>query len=221
MAQHLGISHDKVWRVLRKEGICLQRQRSWCVSADPNFVVKAVDIIGLYLNPPENALVLSIDEKPTIKAIERPHGYVYTSNKKIVQGIKGAYKRHGPINLFSALEIATGVIKNHVTTRKRRIEFLEFMDQIAVYQPINLEIHVILDNYYIHKRYDEWLKAHNNFYFHYTPTSSSWLNMVEIWFGIMTRKALKGSSFTSRENLIQAINDFISHLSKIKLSDYR
>jgi transposase len=210
VAKALGISDDKVWRILRAEGICLQRQRSWCVSTDVNFTAKAADIVGLYLNPPEDAIVISIDEKPSIQAIESPVGYVFTSNKKIVQGFKSTYARHGTLNLFAALEVATGQINTKFTEKKRRIEFLEFMEQIAEEYPQEKEIHVILDNYCIHKKCDLWLAKHPNFTFHFTPTSASWLNMVEIWFGIMTKKALKGGSFASIAELCKAISDFIS-----------
>jgi transposase len=128
LAKELGLSADIVWKILREEGVHLQRQRTWCVSTDPHFAEKAADIIGLYLNPPENAIVLSIDEKPGIQAIERPNGYVLTSNSKIVRGIKSTYIRHGTVNLFAALEIANGIVRSQFTDRKRRIEFLEFID---------------------------------------------------------------------------------------------
>lgn len=110
VAGHIGGSAHAVWRVLKKEGICLSRQRSWCVSTDPEFAPNAADIVGLYLNPPENALVISVDEKPSIQALERATGYVETDNGEIVRGYKSTYKRHGTLNLFAALEIATGAI---------------------------------------------------------------------------------------------------------------
>lgn len=209
LAAHLGASDDAIWRVLRKEGICLSRQRSWCVSTDPEFASKAADIVGLYLNPPEKALVISIDEKPSIQALERARGYVCTSNGKIVQGLKSTYKRHGTLNLFAALNVATGAIHTQTTKLKRRLEFLEFMDHLLSELPADEEIHVILDNYCIHKRNDEWLGAHPNVTFHFTPTSASWLNMVEIWFGILSRKALKGASFRSIDQLREAIEAFV------------
>lgn len=209
VATALGISAHKVWRILRKEGICLQRHRSWCVSTDPEFTSKAADVVGLYLNPPENALVLSVDEKPSIQALERPVGYVCTGNGKIVRGMKSTYRRHGTLNLFAALEVATGAIRSRITNQKRRVEFLEFMDQVVSEIPEDRDIHVILDNYCIHKRNEEWLVKHPNVHFHFTPTSASWLNMVEIWFGILSRKALKGASFTHRDELAKAIQDFI------------
>jgi transposase len=210
VAKHLDTSVDAVWRLLRKENICLSRQRSWCVSTDPEFIPKAADIVGLYLNPPENALVISIDEKPSIQALERATGYVQTDNGKIVRGFKSTYKRHGTLNLFAALEIATGAIHTQTTHQKRRLEFLAFMDQVLAGLPGDKEIHVILDNYCIHKKNDEWLAAHPNVHFHFTPTSASWLNQVEIWFGIFSRKALKGASFESIEHLRQAIEAFVA-----------
>jgi transposase len=210
VAKHLDASVHAVWRVLRKEGICLSRQRSWCVSTDPEFAAKAANIIGLYLNPPENALVVSVDEKPSIQALERSTGYVETDSGKIVRGFKSTYSRHGVLNLFAALEVATGAIHTQTTKLKRRVEFLEFMDKIMAEIPADREVHVILDNYCIHKRNNAWLAAHPNVFFHFTPTSASWLNQVEVWFGIMTRKALRGASFKSTEELAKAIHDFIT-----------
>jgi len=203
-------STDSVWRILRKEGICLNRQRSWCVSTDPEFTAKAADIVGLYLNPPENALVLCIDEKPSIQALERTTGYIETDNGKIVRGYKSTYKRHGTLNLFAALQVATGFVHTKTTKRKRRPEFLEFMDKVMSEIPSDKEIHVVLDNYCIHKKNDAWLAAHPNVSFHFTPTSASWLNQVEIWFGILSRKALRGGSFKDTEELRKAIEAFVA-----------
>ncbi len=208
LAAALGVSKAAVWRVLRNEGIQLRRHRSWCVSTDPQFAAKAADIVGLYLNPPENALVLSVDAKPSIQALERATGYVQTSSGKIVQGLKSTYKRHGTLNLFAALEIATGVIRGKTTQTKKRIDFQAFMSEIITDQPPDRHIHVILDNDCTHKKNETWLAAHPNVTFHFTPTSPSWLNQVEIWFGIFTRKALAGASFRSAEQLTQAIQDF-------------
>ncbi len=209
LAKYLNASVHAVWRVLRKEGICLMRQRSWCVSTDPEFAAKAADVVGLYLNPPENALVLSIDEKPSIQALERATGYVETDNGKIVRGFKSTYKRHGTLNLFAALEVATGAIRTRITKQKRRVEFLGFMEQVLSELPAEREIHVILDNYCIHKKNEPWLAAHPKVFFHFTPTSASWLNQVEIWFGIFSRKALRGASFRDQEQLRQAIEGFV------------
>lgn len=208
LASALGVSDAAVWRVLRKEGIQLRRHRSWCVSTDPQFAAKAADIIGLYLDPPTNALVLSVDEKPSIQALERATGYVQTSSGKIVHGLKSTYKRHGTVNLFAALEVATGFIRGKTTQTKKRLDFQAFMSEIVEEQPADREIHVILDNYCTHKKNEPWLAAHPNVTFHFTPTSASWLNQVEIWFGIFTRKALSGASFRTVEQMKQAIHDF-------------
>jgi len=210
LAQELNASKDAVWRVLRKERICLSRQRSWCVSTDPEFAAKAADIVGLYLNPPLNALVISVDEKPSIQALERRTGYVQTDSGKVMRGYKSTYKRHGTLNLFAALEVATGAIHAQTTTKKRRVEFLAFMDQVLSDLPSATEIHVIVDNYCIHKKCDTWLAEHPQVTFHYTPTSASWLNLVEVWFGILSRKALRGASFRSTEELRTAIETFIA-----------
>lgn len=157
LATALGVSDDAVWRVLRKEGIQLQRHRSWCVSTDTEFAAKAADVIGLYLNPPENALVLSVEEKPSIQALERARGYVQTSSGKIVQGMKSTYKRHGTVNLFAALELATGVIRGKTTQTKKRADFQAFMDEVVADQPADRQIHVILDNLNTHKKNEDWL----------------------------------------------------------------
>jgi transposase len=206
----VSVSDDAVWRVLRKEGIQLRRHRSWCVSTDPEFSVKSADIIGLYLAPPQKALVLCVDEKPSIQALERSTGYVQTSSGKIVRGLKSTYKRHGTINLFAALDVAAGTIQSKTTVTKKRPDFQSFLDDIVADVPEDKDIHVILDNYCTHKKNEEWLALHTNVHFHFTPTSASWLNQVEIWFGILSRKTLSGASFTSTEQLVQAIEAFIA-----------
>uniref|UniRef100_E6QV49 Transposase of ISCARN106, IS630 family n=1 Tax=mine drainage metagenome TaxID=410659 RepID=E6QV49_9ZZZZ len=210
LAKELNVSDDAIWRILRKEGIQLQRHRSWCVSTDPEFSAKAADVIGLYLSPPQNALVLSIDEKPSIQALERKTGYVCTSSGKIVRGMKSTYKRHGTINLFAALNVFTGIIQSKTTATKKRQDFQSFMEEVVSDIPSDQQIHVILDNYCTHKKNDDWLANHPNVHFHFTPTSASWLNQIEIWFGIFSRKTLSGASFAGTEQLIEAINAFIA-----------
>jgi transposase len=183
------------------------------VSTDPQFAAKAADIVGLYLAPPQKALVLSVDEKPSIQALSRATGYVRTSSGKIVRGLKSTYRRNGTLNLFAALDVATGIVRNQTTATKTtatktRADFQAFMDEVVADVPADREIHVILDNYCTHKNNDALLKAHPKVTFHFTPTSASWLNQVEIWFGILTRKALKDASFDSKEALAKAIHDF-------------
>lgn len=209
LAKELDAPVDAVWKILRNEGIHLQRQRSWCISTDKHFASKAADIVGLYLNPPLNAIVLCVDEKPSIQALERKTGYIMTDNGRIARAYQSTYKRHGTLNLFAALEVSTGKIIGKVTETKKRDDFQSFMSGVVSEYSPDQELHVILDNYCTHKRNDTWLESHKNIHFHYTPTSASWLNQVEIWFGIFTRKALRGSSFTSPAQLRQRIEDFI------------
>jgi transposase len=214
LAEALGISKDQVWRVLRKHDISLQRRRSWCVSTDPEFAAKAADIVGLYLDPPENAVVLCVDEKPHIQALERAQGWLKLPDGRALTGFSHHYKRHGTTTLFAALEVATGLVKTGHYQRRRRVEFLDFMNNIVAEYP-NQEIHVILDNLNIHKpKNDMWLKRHKNVHFHYTPTSACWLNQIECWFSILSRSALKGASFTSAEQLRKAIDDFVKVYTK-------
>jgi transposase len=210
VAEKLGSSVHAVWRTLRREGIYLQRLRSWCVSTDKEFAPKAAEIVGLYLNPPLNALVLSVDEKPSMQAIERPSGYVETDSGAVVRALKSTYKRHGTLNLFAALEVGTGQVHTKTTDFKKREDFQGFLDGVLAEQPTDKEIHVILDNYSTHKKNDDWLaKFEGRVRFHFTPTSASWLNQVEIVFSLLQRKALSGASFKSKDQLREAIEAFI------------
>lgn len=215
VAQRLGdVSAHQVWRVLRKHGIHLQRRHSWCVSTDPEFVPKAADIVGLYLDPPQNAVVISVDEKPAIQALERAQGWLRLPNGQALRGFNHEYKRHGTTTLFAALEVATGMVKVGHYHRRRRREFVDFMNQIVAQYP-GKELHVILDNLNTHKpKDDRWLAKHPLVYFHYTPTHASWINQVECWFGILCRQALRGLSVTSFRKLRQAIDAFIEAYSQ-------
>jgi transposase len=210
VARHLGdVSEAQVWRVLRRLGIHLQRRRSWCLSTDPQFAPKAADIIGLYLDPPENALVLCVDEKPHIQALERAQGWLRLPNGKALTGYNHEYKRHGTTTLFAALETATGLVKTGHFQRRRRKEFLAFMNELVADHP-GRELHVIVDNLNTHKpKRDGWLARHKNVHLHYTPTHASWLNQIEIWFSILSRRALKGASFTSPRQVREAIDRFV------------
>jgi transposase len=209
VAEKLDASVHAIWRILRREGIYLQRRRSWCVSTDREFAPKAADVVGLYLNPPWNALVLSVDEKPSIQAIERTSGYVETDSGKVVRGLKSTYKRHGTLNLFAALEVGTGQVKTKFTEYKKREDFRSFLNDVLADQPQDKEIHVVLDNYSPHKRNDDWLaKFEGRVQFHFTPTSASWLNQIEIVFSLLQRKTLNGGSFKSKDQLGEAIEAF-------------
>lgn len=215
LSESLGdVSPHHVWRVLRRYGIHLQRRRSWCISTDPEFVAKAADIIGLYLDPPENAVVLCVDEKPAIQALERAQGWLRLPNGKALTGFSHEYKRHGCTTLFAALNVATAQVKAGHYNRRRRREFLDFMNEAVAEYP-DQEIHVILDNLRTHKpKHDRWLARHKNVRFHFTPTHASWLNQIEIWFSILSRRALRPASFTSPKQVREAIDLFIETYNK-------
>jgi transposase len=209
LAKALGdISHDQVWRVLRAHRISLERRHSWCVSTDPAFSAKAADVVGLYLNPPENAVVLCVDEKPSIQALERAQGWLRLPNGKALTGFSHCYKRHGTTTLFAALNVVTGMVQTGHYTRRRRREFLDFMNDVLAQHP-ERQIHVVLDNLNTHKpKRDVWQGRHPNVHLHFTPTYSSWLNQVEIWFSLLSRHALSGASFTDPAQVREAIDAF-------------
>ena len=198
LARELGdVATDQVWRVFRRHGIHLQRRRSWCISTDPEFAEKAADIVGLYLSPPENALVLSVDEKPSIQALERAQGYLRFADGQTFSGFSDRYKRHGTTMLFGALEVATGMVTTGHYKRRRRIEFLDFMNKLVSQYPADQEIHVILDNLSTHKKKGgTWLARHPNVHFHFTPTNASWLNQIEVWFSLLAVLVLRNGSST-------------------------
>ncbi|HLH95805.1 MAG TPA: IS630 family transposase [Xanthobacteraceae bacterium] len=198
-----------VWRFLREHKIDLAARKSWCESNDPEFVTKAADVVGLYIDPPAKAIVLCIDEKPSIQALERAQGYLKLPNGRALCGQSHDYKRHGTTTLFAALEVATGQIIATHSKRRRRIEFLGFMNSVVAAFP-DRELHVILDNLNTHKKCDRWLKKHPKVHFHYTPTRSSWLNQIETWFSILQGQSLTGASFTSIEQLQEHIDAYIA-----------
>lgn len=203
------VSTDQVWRILRRRGMQLQRRRSWCITTDPEFGPKAADVVGMYLSPPENAVVLCVDEKPHIQALQRAQGYLRLPDGEAINGFSHCYKRHGTTTLFAALDIATGQVKTGHYARRRRREFLDFMNELVAENP-GRETHVLLDNLNTHKpKQDRWLKQHPNVHLHFIPTYSSWLNQVECWFSILSRSALRGASFTSARQLRDAIDRFV------------
>jgi transposase len=210
LARALGdVSDQYIWRFLRRQRIDLAGRKSWCVSTDPEFATKAADLVGLYLQPPENAIVLAVDEKPQVQALERAQGYLRLPNGRALTGHAHAYKRHGTTTLFAALNVRTGEVRASHQKRRRRVEFLDFMNQLVA-EPDDRQIHVILDNLSTHKpKHDQWLTRHKNVHFHFTPTHASWLNQIEVWFSILARQALHGRSFTSVEQLRDAIDAFI------------
>src|SRR5277367_787690 len=168
-----------------------------------------IDLVGLYMAPPENAIVICVDEKPSIQALERAQGYLKLPNGRALTGHSHDYKRNGTSTLFAAFEVATGKVTAAHKKRRRRIEFLDFMNDIVAAWP-DTAIHVVLDNLNTHKpKNDHWLKLHPNVKFHFTPTRASWLNQVEIWFSILQGQSLCDESFTSVKQLREHIDDFV------------
>ena len=209
LAEALGdVDVQYVWRFLRDHKIDLAARKSWCESNDPEFASKAADVVGLYVDPPAKAIVLCIDEKPSIQALERAQGYLKLPNGRALTGQSHDYKRHGTTTLFAALEVATGkVIATH-SKRRRRVEFLGFMNSVVATFP-DRELHVVVDNLNTHKKNEHWLKKHPKVHFHFTPTRASWLNQVEIWFSVLQGQSLSGASFTTVQQLQEHIDAYI------------
>src|SRR6266576_396946 len=210
LAEALGdVDVQYVWRFLRSSKIDLVVRKSWCESNDPNFTAKAADVVGLYVAPPAKAIVLCVDEKPSIQALERAQGYLKLPNGRALTGQSHDYKRHGTTTLFAALEVATERIIAAHSKRHRRVEFLGFMNSlVAAFR--DRELHVILDNLNTHKKNERWLKKHPKVHFHFTPTRSSWLNQIETWFSILQDQSLNGASFTAIEQLQEHIDASIA-----------
>lgn len=209
-AAEAGISKDMAHRLFRAAALAPHRSRSFKLSNDPAFVEKVRDITGLYLNPPEAALVLCVDEKSQIQALERtqpllPMGLGY------VEGVTHDYVRHGTTTLFAALNVANGQVISRVRAQHRHQEFMDFLRQIDTQTPPELDLHLIVDNYGTHKhgKVRAWLTRHPRFHLHFTPTYSSWINQVERWFALITERAIRRNSFTSVRQLRQQIELFV------------
>ena len=210
MAKHAGVSPATVQRIWHDLGIKPHRVDTFKVSNDPAFEEKLTDVVGLYLAPPEQAIVLCLDEKSQVQALDRTQ-----PSLPMVKG-RGAtmthdYKRHGTTTLFAALNVLTGEVTGRCFERHRHEEFLKFLKVIDAEVPGGQAIHVILDNYSTHKHANvqRWLATHKRFHLHFTPTSSSWLNQVERWFRDLDAKALRRGSFASVPDLIAAIEDYL------------
>ncbi len=221
MAANSGVSKSTVQRVWKAFGLQPHRQKHFKLSTDPFFVEKVRDITGLYLNPPENAMVLCVDEKSQCQALERtqpvlPIGLGY------VEGVTHNYIRHGTLTLFAALDVATGKVIESCSKAHRHQEFLQFLKQIDRNTPAELDLHVIVDNYATHKHQKarRWLANHPRFHLHFTPTYCSWLNQVERWFGIITEQAIRRGSFTSTKHLREGIEAFTRHYNEHKAAPF-
>lgn len=215
MAKKCGLSHDTISKIWRAFGLKPHQAENFCLSNDPNFVAKVRDVVGLYLSPPHNALVLSVDEKSQIQALER--------NQPILPMRPGRperrsfdYWRHGTLNLFAALNVKTGEVLGKCYQRHRAVEFLDFLKTIEKKLPpaqtgVPYEVHLIMDNYVTHKSatVNRWLQQHPHWHVHFTPTYSSWLNQVERFFGLITQKQIRRGSFKSIHDLKKSIHQYL------------
>lgn len=215
VAKETQLSKSTVHRVWKAFGIQPHRQKHFKLSTDPFFVEKVRDIIGLYLNPPDKAMVLCVDEKSQIQALDRtqpllPLGLGY------VEGVTHDYKRHGTTTLFAAFDIISGQVLTQCKSRHRHQEFLNFLRHIDANTPEDLDIHLVIDNYSTHKhaKVRQWLAARPRYHVHYTPTYSSWLNQVEIWFNIITQKAIRRGTFRSVRDLVNKIKTFVDQYNR-------
>jgi transposase len=210
MASEVGLTQSAVHRIWRAFGLQPHRQDTWKLSKDPQFVAKVRDVVGLYLDPPERAVVLCVDEKSQIQALDR--------TAPILPMLPGTperathdYKRHGTSSLYAALDITTGTVIGSLHARHRAIEFKKFLQTIDREVPADLDVHLILDNASTHKTpaIKKWLTTHPRFVVHFTPTSSSWLNLVERWFGELTNKKLRRGTHRSVRQLNTDIRSWI------------
>jgi len=206
------VTKSSVQRYLKLFGVQPHRSKSFKLSNDPFFIEKVRDIVGLYLNPPDHALVLCVDEKSQVQALERtqpvlPMGLGY------LEGVTHDYIRHGTTTLFAALDVANGTVITQCKARHRHQEFLAFLRHIEAGVPEALDVHLVVDNYATHKhpKVRAWLARRSRFHLHFTPTYSSWLNQVERWFGLITQRAIRRGSFDSVADLRRRIEQFAIH----------
>lgn len=219
LARHLDVSYSTVQRVWQRHNLQPHRVKTFKLSRDKNFVEKLRDVVGLYMSPPSKALVLSVDEKSQIQALDRTQPGL-PMKKGRCGTLTHDYKRNGTTTLFAALNMLDGSVIGECMEKHRAKEFIKFLNIIDRKTPPDLDLHLILDNYGTHKTPEvkAWLKKHPRFHFHFIPTSSSWLNMVERWFRNITDKRIKRGVFKSVDDLIAAITDYLqTHNSNPKI----
>jgi len=211
MAQATGLSQSTISRIWRAFALQPHRSETFKLSTDPLFVDKVRDVVGLYLNPPEKALVLAVDEKSQIQALDRSQPLLPMRPGQAERRTHD-YVRHGTTSLFAALDVASGRVIGQLHRRHRSIEFAKFLDTIAANVPRHLDVHLILDNYGTHKtpRIRRWLLRHPRFHLHFTPTGASWLNLVERWFAMLTQKQIKRGVHRSTRELETAIRNYLA-----------
>lgn len=211
MAKAADLSQSAISRIWRAFALQPHRVKTFKLSKDPLFIDKVRDIVGLYLHPPDRALVLSVDEKSQIQALDRT-APILPLRPGQAERRTHDYARHGTTLLFAALDVATGKVIGQCHRRHRSTEFLQFLKTIDAQVPEDLAIHCILDNYGTHKtaQVRRWLAAHPRFHLHFTPTSASWLNLVERWFALLTEKQIKRGAHRSTRALETAIRDYVA-----------
>jgi len=212
MAQRFGIGKDTVARIWRARGIRPHRVERFKVSTDPNFEAKLTDIVGLYLDPPKRAVVFCVDEKTQVQALDRTQPSLPLTPGRAAT-MTHDYRRHGTTNLYAALNVATGRVLTLCQPRHRHREFLAFLKMVNANVPRGRDVHVIVDNSstHTHPNVRAWLARHRRVHLHFTPTSSSWLNLVELWFRQITNRRLRRAAFRSVDELIDAIDDWTDH----------
>lgn len=215
MAASQSVSPATVQRIWKKHKLQPHRLESFKFSNDPDFAPKVREIVGLYLNPPDKAIVLSVDEKSQIQALDRTQP-ILPLRPGLPERQTHDYQRHGTTTLFAALNVLEGTVIGECQARHRHQEFLRFLDRIDQSIDPGLDVHLVLDNYGTHKHPEvkKWLAERPRFYTHFTPTSSSWLNQIERWFAEITRKQIRRSTFKSVRDLIKTINEYIRHYNK-------
>jgi transposase len=211
MAEAQGIGKSSVSRIWRSHNLKPHRSETFKLSRDPRFLEKLTDVVGLYLNPPDQAIVLCVDEKSQIQALQRTQPGL-PLKKGRCGTLTHDYKRHGTTTLFAALDVLAGKVIGDCYKRHRHQEFLRFLRRINREFPGTLPLHLVMDNYGTHSTPEvkDWLDRHPRFQVHYIPTSSSWLNLIERWFGELTNKRIRRDSFLSVDDLIVAINEFLA-----------
>lgn len=212
MATAQGLSHAVVHRIWRAHGLQPHRVETFKLSRDPEFVKKLRDVVGVYLHPPDKALVFCVDEKPQVQALDRTEP-VLPLRPGIPARQTHDYIRHGTTNLFAALNVLDGTVLARCAPRKRHTEFVAFLQQLNRAVPKRGDIHLILDNYgtHTHPKVEDWFAAHPRYHRHFVPTSASWLNLVERWFAEITRKRIRRGTFRSLAELIRAIEEYVAH----------
>jgi transposase len=215
LAKEVGVSHATVQRIWKSHKLQPHRERGFKLSSDPEFNEKVRDVVGLYMNPPDKAVVICVDEKAGIQALDRSQTLL-PLRESMLASRSWEYKRNGTIDLFAALNILDGRVITQMHKKHRHQEFLIFLRTIDANVPVELDVHLVLDNYGTHtySSVQRWLLRHPRFKLHFTPTDASWLNMVESWLSTLTMKQIERNSFSGVRSLTKAINEYVAEYQK-------